>query len=395
LLSCGFGGAARRGSRRAAEPFDRPIVDRPCSQPSHFASTHLPSSLGSRAACRRVAGRLTTPNGYRVKIFDCAGSRRFVILSGHASHDDAGAGNAHGPSVVSCRITAARRIAQSALLSSSGRPFRLIPSLASRFRIVQEAMSNLNSQTVLSVHHWTDTLFSFTCTRDASFRFENGQFTMVGLEVDGKPLLRAYSLASANYEEHLEFLSIKVPDGPLTSRLQHLKVGDPVLIGKKPTGTLVADNLLPGKTLWLLSTGTGLAPFMSIIKDPEVYDRYEKIVLTHTCRFVDELAYKDFITEHLPAHEHIGEIVSEKLVYYPTVTREEFANRGRITDLIETKKLFADLSLEPFSVENDRVMLCGSPHMLRDTRELLDSMGFQEGSNNHPGHYVVEKAFVG
>lgn len=207
-----------------------------------------------------------------------------------------------------------------------------------RFRIVQEAMSNLNSQTVLSVHHWTDTLFSFTCTRDASFRFENGQFTMVGLEVDGKPLLRAYSLASANYEEHLEFLSIKVPDGPLTSRLQHLKVGDSVLIGKKPTGTLVADNLLPGKTLWLLSTGTGLAPFMSIIKDPDVYDRYEKIVLTHTCRFVDELAYKDFITEHLPAHEHIGEIVSEKLVYYPTVTREEFANRGHITDLIETEE---------------------------------------------------------
>ena len=166
---------------------------------------------------------------------------------------------------------------------------------------------------------------------------------MVGLEVDGKPLLRAYSLASANYEEHLEFLSIKVQDGPLTSRLQHLKVGDPVLIGKKPTGTLVADNLLPGKTLWLLSTGTGLAPFMSIIKDPDVYDRYDKIVLTHTCRFVDELAYKEFITEHLPAHEHLGELIQEKLVYYPTVTREEFANRGRITDLIETKKLFADL----------------------------------------------------
>ncbi|AME23504.1 MULTISPECIES: ferredoxin--NADP reductase [Burkholderiaceae] len=256
-------------------------------------------------------------------------------------------------------------------------------------------MSNLNPQTVLSVHHWTDTLFSFTCTRDSAFRFENGQFTMVGLEVDGKPLLRAYSLASANYEEHLEFLSIKVQDGPLTSRLQHLKVGDPVLIGKKPVGTLVADNLLPGKTLWLLSTGTGLAPFMSIIKDPDVYDRFDKIVLTHTCRFVDELAYKDFITEHLPAHEHLGELIQEKLVYYPTVTREEFANRGRITDLIETKKLFSDLDVAPFSVENDRVMLCGSPHMLRDTRQILDEMGFQEGSNNHPGHYVVEKAFVG
>ncbi len=255
-------------------------------------------------------------------------------------------------------------------------------------------MSNLNPQIVLSVHHWTDTLFSFTCTRDSALRFENGQFTMVGLEVEGKPLLRAYSLASANYEEHLEFLSIKVQDGPLTSRLQHLKVGDPVLIGKKPTGTLVADNLLPGKTLWLLSTGTGLAPFMSIIKDPDVYDRFDKIVLTHTCRFVDELAYKDFITEHLPAHEHLGELIQEKLVYYPTVTREAFANRGRITDLIETKKLFADLDVAPFSVENDRVMLCGSPHMLRDTRQILDEMGFQEGSSNRPGHYVVERAFV-
>jgi ferredoxin--NADP+ reductase len=243
-------------------------------------------------------------------------------------------------------------------------------------------MSNLNSQTVLSVHHWTDTLFSFTCTRDPSFRFENGQFTMVGLEVDGKPLIRAYSLASANYEEHLEFLSIKVQDGPLTSRLQHLKVGDEVLIGKKPVGTLMADNLLPGKTLWLLSTGTGLAPFMSIIKDPDIYDRYER----------EQFPADAFVR---PAHEHLGELVQEKLLYYPTVTREAFQNRGRITELIETEKLFADLGVPGFSLENDRVMLCGSPHMLRDTRKLLDDLGFQEGSNNAPGHYVVEKAFVG
>jgi len=256
-------------------------------------------------------------------------------------------------------------------------------------------MSNLNQQTVLSVHHWTDTLFSFTCTRDASFRFENGQFSMVGLEVDGKPLIRAYSMASANYEENLEFLSIKVQDGPLTSRLQHLKVGDQVLIGKKPTGTLVIDNLLPGKVLWLLSTGTGLAPFMSVIKDPEVYERYDRVVLTHTCRFIDELAYKEYITQSLPNHEHIGELISEKLVYYPTVTRQEFANRGRITDLIENGKLFEDLGLQPFSVENDRIMLCGSPHMLKDTRELLNSRGFDEGSHSKPGHYVIEKAFVG
>lgn len=256
-------------------------------------------------------------------------------------------------------------------------------------------MSTSNSQTVLSVHHWTDRLFSFTCTRDASFRFENGQFTMVGLEVAGKPLMRAYSMASANYEENLEFLSIKVQDGPLTSRLQHVKVGDQVLIGKKATGTLLADNLLPGKTLWLLSTGTGLAPFMSVIKDPDIYDRYEKIVLTHTCRFVEELAYHEYITEHLPADEYIGEIVREKLIYYPTVTREPFQNRGRITELIDTQKLFADLNLPPFSPEHDRIMLCGSPHMLRDARELLNSEGFVEGSNNLPGHYVVEKAFVG
>ena len=256
-------------------------------------------------------------------------------------------------------------------------------------------MSNLNQQTVLSVHHWTDTLFSFTCTRDASFRFENGQFTMVGLEVDGKPLIRAYSMASANYEDNLEFLSIKVQDGPLTSRLQHLKVGDQVYIGKKPTGTLVVDNLLPGKVLWLLSTGTGLAPFMSVIKDPEVYERYDRVVLTHTCRFIDELAYKEYITQSLPNHEHIGELIRDKLVYYPTVTRQEFANRGRITDLIENGKLFEDLGLQPFSVENDRIMLCCSPHMLKDTRDLLNSRGFDEGSHSKPGHYVIEKAFVG
>jgi ferredoxin--NADP+ reductase len=256
-------------------------------------------------------------------------------------------------------------------------------------------MSNLNQQTVLSVHHWTDTLFSFTCTRDASFRFDNGQFTMVGLEVDGKPLIRAYSMASANYEENLEFLSIKVQDGPLTSRLQHLQVGDQVYIGKKPTGTLVIDNLLPGKVLWLLSTGTGLAPFMSVIKDPEVYERYDRVVLTHTCRFIDELAYKEYITQSLPHHEHIGELIRDKLVYYPTVTRQEFANRGRITELIENGKLFGDLGLTPFSVENDRIMLCGSPHMLKDTRDLLNSRGFDEGNHSKPGHYVIEKAFVG
>ncbi|HEY1998878.1 ferredoxin--NADP reductase [Paraburkholderia sp.] len=255
-------------------------------------------------------------------------------------------------------------------------------------------MSNLNLQTVTSVRHWTDTLFSFTCTRDAAFRFENGQFTMVGLEVDGKPLLRAYSIASANYDEELEFFSIKVPDGPLTSRLQHLKTGDTLLIGRKPTGTLIVDNLLPGRVLWLLSTGTGLAPFMSVIRDPSVYDRYDRIVVTHTCRHIRELAYRDYITDSLRTHTFLGEQVREKLIYYPTVTREAFSNVGRITDLIETGKLFTDTGLPSFSTERDRIMLCGSSAMLRDTRALLDARGFAEGNQSVPGHYVVERAFV-
>ena len=255
-------------------------------------------------------------------------------------------------------------------------------------------MSNLNLQTVTTVRHWTDTLFSFTCTRDLAFRFENGQFTMVGLEVDGKPLLRAYSIASANYDEELEFFSIKVPDGPLTSRLQHLKTGDTLLIGRKPTGTLIVDNLLPGRVLWLLSTGTGLAPFMSVIRDPSVYERYDRIVVTHTCRYIRELAYRDYLTQSLPQHEFLGEQVRETLIYYPTVTREPFSNAGRITDLIETGKLFTDTGLPSFSAERDRIMLCGSSAMLRDTRVLLDARGFEEGSQSVPGHYVVERAFV-
>lgn len=259
----------------------------------------------------------------------------------------------------------------------------------------QVNMSIQNQQTVLEVHHWTDTLFSFKTTRDASFRYVNGQFTMIGLEVDGKPLLRAYSMASANYEEELEFLSIKVQDGPLTSRLQNIKPGDKVIVGRKPTGTLIDDNLLPGKNLYLLSTGTGLAPFMSIIRDPEVYDRYEHIILVHGCRFTSELAYRDLITQHLPEHEYLGEYVRDKLIYYPTVTREDFENQGRITELVESGKIFTDIGLPEFSPEHDRVMLCGSPAMLKDTRELLEKRGFVEGHNHAPGHYLVERAFVG
>ncbi len=249
-------------------------------------------------------------------------------------------------------------------------------------------------ETVQSVHHWTDRLFSFTCTRDPSFRFGAGQFAMIGLVVNGKPLVRAYSMVSPPWEEHLEFLSIKVQDGPLTSRLQHIVPGDKVLIGRKPTGTLLPENLLPGGTVYFFATGTGIAPFMSLIRDPETYDRFDRIVLVHTVRQVSELAYRNLIAEHLPRHELLGELAAEKLTYYPSVTRESFEVQQRITGLIESGKLAADLGLPPLSPERDRAMLCGSEAMNSDVRALLEARGFTEGSNNAPGSYVVEKAFV-
>jgi len=212
--------------------------------------------------------------------------------------------------------------------------------------------------------------------------------------VENKPLVRAYSMVSAPWEEELEFLSIKVQDGPLTSRLQHVKPGDTVLIGRKPTGTLLTENLLPGRTLWLLSTGTGIAPFMSLIREPEVYDRFERVVLAHTVREENELAYRELISTHLPAHEFLGEVVGGKLLYYPSLTRAPFPTRGRITDLIGSGRIFADLGLPPLSPETDRVMLCGSENMNRDVSAMLEARGFAEGSNHEPGSYVVEKAFV-
>ncbi len=247
---------------------------------------------------------------------------------------------------------------------------------------------------VLSVQHWTNTLFSFTTTRDPSFRFLNGQFTMIGIEVDGKPLLRAYSMVSANYEENLEFFSIKVQNGPLTSRLQHIQVGDTLLVNSKAVGTLILQNLLPGKTLYLLSTGTGMAPFMSVIKDPETYEYFEKVVLVHGCRYVAELAYHELITDELPQNEFFGELVREKLLYYPTVTREPFRNQGRVTTLIDTGKLMDDLGLPYLDIERDRIMICGSPEMLKDTKALLVKRGFEEGNMSMPGHFVIERAFV-
>jgi len=251
------------------------------------------------------------------------------------------------------------------------------------------------TERVLSVHHWNDTLFSFKTTRDESLRFENGQFVMIGLEVNGRPLMRAYSIASPNYEEHLEFFSIKVQDGPLTSRLQHLKVGDDILVSRKPTGTLVVSDLNPGKHLYLLSTGTGLAPFISVIQDPETYEHFDKVILVHGVRNVNELAYQDLIENLLPNNEFFGELVRDKLIYYPTVTREEYRNTGRLTDLMKSGKLFADIGLPPINPENDRAMLCGSPAMLKDTAEMLDSFGLTVSPRiGEPGDYVIERAFV-
>ncbi|MEN9464429.1 MAG: hypothetical protein RL217_610 [Pseudomonadota bacterium] len=255
-------------------------------------------------------------------------------------------------------------------------------------------MSNLIHETVTSVHHWNDTLFSFTTTRSQALRFKNGFFTMIGLEIAGKPLMRAYSIASANYEEEMEFFSIKVQDGPLTSHLQNLKVGDKLLVGAKPVGTLITDNLLPGKNLYLLSTGTGLAPFMSIIKDLEVYEQFDKVILTHGVRWVSELAYQDRIQNELPNSEFFGDIVRDKLIYYPTVTREPFRNQGRLTTLLGNGKLAQDIGLPPLNVETDRFMLCGSPAMLADLTQLLDSLGFKESRAGEIGHYVIERAFV-
>ena len=256
-------------------------------------------------------------------------------------------------------------------------------------------MSNFISETVTSVHRWNDTLFTFRTTRDPSLRFINGQFVMIGLEVNGKPLMRAYSIASANYEEYLEFFSIKVQDGPLTSRLQHLQPGDKLLVSKKPTGTLVLRDLKPGKRLFLFATGTGLAPFMSLIHDPEMYERFEKIILIHGVRWTNELAYHDYIEQDLKEHEYLGEEIRNKLIYYPTVTRELFRNTGRQTDLITSGKLFADLGEPPLDPATDRGMICGSPAMLKEISQMLDVYGFQISPHiGEAGDYVIERAFV-
>ncbi|NNC97459.1 MAG: ferredoxin--NADP reductase [Gammaproteobacteria bacterium] len=252
----------------------------------------------------------------------------------------------------------------------------------------------IREEKVLKVHHWNDTLFSFTTTRDPAFRFENGHFTMIGLKVNEKPLMRAYSMASANYEEQLEFFSIKVQDGALTSRLQHLQPGDKVLVNSKPTGTLLLHRLKPGgKHLYLLATGTGLAPFMSIIKDPETYEQYDKVVLAHGVRYKSELAYQEII-HGMEENEYFGDMVKDKLIYYPSVTREEYPIQGRLTDALESGALTELIELPPLNLENDRFMLCGSPSMLKDFCKILDARGFTETRRNDLGEYVIERAFV-
>ncbi|WP_040609488.1 ferredoxin--NADP reductase [Pseudooceanicola batsensis] len=256
-----------------------------------------------------------------------------------------------------------------------------------------------DAQTVTHVKHWTDRLFSFRCTRPASLRFRSGEFVMIGLMGDtGRPLLRAYSIASPSWDEELEFYSIKVQDGPLTSRLQHLAVGDEIILRPKPVGTLVHDALLPGKRIWFFATGTGFAPFASLLRDPQTYEDYDEVIITHTCREVGELAYGAELIDGIRKDELLNELIGadnlSKLRYYPTTTREESPRMGRITDRMRSGEVFTDLGVEPISPENDRAMVCGNLAFNLEIKELLEGYGLREGANSDPKEYVVEKAFV-
>ena len=253
-----------------------------------------------------------------------------------------------------------------------------------------------DAQTVTQVTHWTDRLFSFRVTRPRTLRFRSGEFVMIGLLDDkGKPLLRAYSIASPAWDEELEFYSIKVPDGPLTSRLQHIQPGDEIILRPKPVGTLVLDALLPGKRLWFLATGTGIAPFASLMREPETYEKYEQVIMMHTCRTVAELEYGKRLVESLKDDPLIGDVVGDKLVYYPTTTREDFPHMGRVTDNLSSGKVFADLGIPPMDAEHDRAMVCGSLAFNIDVKAILEGFGLVEGANSDPKQFVVEKAFVG
>jgi ferredoxin/flavodoxin---NADP+ reductase len=257
-----------------------------------------------------------------------------------------------------------------------------------------------DAATVTAVKHWTDSLFSFRVTRPASLRFRSGEFVMIGLPGDnGKPILRAYSIASPNWDDELEFYSIKVPDGPLTSKLQHIQPGDQIILRPKPVGTLVLDALLPGKRLWFLATGTGIAPFASLMRDPETYERFEQVIMMHTCRTADELTYGAELVANLRTDplltEIYGEDFAKRLLYYPTTTREESPLMGRITDNIASGKVLADLRLPPINPAEDRAMICGSLAFNVDVKAVLEGLGLNEGANSDPREFVVEKAFVG
>ncbi len=254
--------------------------------------------------------------------------------------------------------------------------------------------SNFYEERVLEVHHWTPKLFSFKTTRSQGLRFESGQFVMIGLMVDGRPLMRAYSVVSSKYDERLEFLSIKVPDGPLTSRLQHIAPGDTLLVSKKPTGTLLLEALKPGKRLYLFATGTGFAPFGSIIRDPETYERFETVIVAYGCRNTAELACATDTVIAVRGDEHLSEVASGRLLYYTTVTREPHVHTGRLTTAIQSGKLFDALGVPPLDPETDRAMICGNPGMLGEIRTMLSTRGFTEGGLGEPGEFVIEKAFV-
>ena len=250
------------------------------------------------------------------------------------------------------------------------------------------------AETVVSVKHYTDRLFQFRITRPASFRFRSGEFVMIGLPNAEKPVFRAYSIASPSWDEELEFFSIKVPGGPLTEHLQRIQPGDTILMRKKPVGTLVNDALIPGKRLWLFSTGTGIAPFASVVRDPETYEKFEQVILCHTCREVAELTYGFETVDIAKADPLVGEEASAQLVHYATTTREDSPRMGRITDLMTSGKLFDDLGVPPISPEADRGMICGSMAFLKDTKALLEGFGLEEGANSKPAQFVVERAFV-
>lgn len=260
-------------------------------------------------------------------------------------------------------------------------------------QVVDKALRGMAALKVRNIRHWTDRTFSFQCARPASFRFRSGEFVMIGLMVEGKPLLRAYSIASPSWDEELEFYSIKVPDGPLTARLQHLTEGDEILMRPKPVGTLVHDALVPGQRLFLFSTGTGIAPFASVTRDPETYEKFERVILTHTCRTAAELAYGHDLMRHIREHEFLPEIVGDKLVHLATTTREASPAMGRMTDWIRDGRLAAAVG-GPLDPATDRVMICGSMAMLQEHKAICESLGFVEGSNSEPGQFVIEKAFV-